>query len=213
MITHIVEIICLVFAILFLRNEKRTFAKITIGYLIIVVVTELVASFYMRTYHKSNSWMYNLFIWFEAGYISYGFYAVLSPFTKRAKLYSLSAFGIFLVAYFVEMTQVGFFRLHSVTIAIFSVLFVVLSLQFFALLIKKEESFDITKYADFWWVAAVLFFYFGGTVYNIVLSYWINNKVGGLKILVYVMQFLNVVLYFVWSYSFLCSYRQKKLSS
>lgn len=205
-LTFVVEVCCFLTSLFFLWKNRDVFSKITIAYLALVLLTETLGTLWSVIYRQNNSWIYNIYSIFETGYISIGFYYLLG----KNKLLTLAVYATFLVSYSFETSYHGFFKYHAVTNTIVSVCFVVLSLVYFFRLVKHEKAFDLQFYSPFWWTAAVLIYYFGGTMYNLFVFYAIQYN-QSFSILVHTMLVLNFLLYGIWSYSYICSYRHRKL--
>lgn len=211
-INIIIEISCLIASIFFLKNDLSKFSRLTIFYLTIVCLTEISGLIYIKTFHKSNAWLYNISIIFEAAYIAYGLYAALIAFTKKSSPIIFSFLGVFCLCYLIEISNHGFFKFNTVTLSVMSVLIIMISLYYFLLLQKDKNPINLKYHWQFWWVTGVLIYYFGGTVYNLCLYFLLDDIPKPYKLLVYVMIFLNLILYSSWAYSFLCRSRQQKLS-
>jgi len=213
-ITNIfIEIICLLTSLFFLGKDASKFSYITAGYLAIVCITEILGFFYIHTFHKSNAWIYNIFIIFEATYISYGLYVALKPLTTMALAICRFPFVIFCSTYIYEIFNHNFSKFQTLTITIASVLFVLICLIYFYLLIKQKDPINLKIHAQFWWIAAVLFYYFGSTIYNLFIYFLYQKFPKSYDILSYIMLGLNVLLYSILIYSFICNSRQRKLLS
>lgn len=209
-INLVFEFICLCMSLFFLRKNRDTFSKITIGYLTLVLITEISGFVWMNIHHKNNSWIYNIYSVFEAGYICCGFYHLLVKNNRNSLWIIASTYVIFIISYITETFHHGFYKYHIITTSIISVCFVLLSSVYFFRLIRNEKAFNLQYYSSFWWVAAIFVYYFGGTMYNLFVFYAIQNN-QGLTILVHTMLVLNFLLYGIWSYAYICSYRHRKL--
>lgn len=205
-----IEFICLIISLFFLRRNRDIFSKATIGYLALVLITEIGGAIWTSIYHKNNSWIYNIYSVFEATYICLGFYYLLVKNNLNSLWAILTTYVFFLISYLAETFYHGFFKYHSVTNTIVSICFVILSLIYFFRLIRNEKAFNLQYYSSFWWVAAIMIYYFGGTMYNLFVFYAVKHN-QGLAILVHTMLLLNLLLYSIWSYSYICSSRHRKL--
>ena len=212
-ITILIEISCLIAALFFLRKDTTKFSCITVAYLAIVCITELLGLFYVNAFHKSNAWIYNIFIIFEATYISYGLYVALKPLTVMAFAICSFPLAIFSTTYVYEIFNHNFLKFQTLTITIASVLFVFITLIYFYLLIKQKDPINLEIHAQFWWITAVLFYYFGSTIYNLFIHFVYQHFLKSYHILSYIMLGLNALLYSIWIYSFICNSRQRKLLS
>jgi hypothetical protein len=209
----IIELSCLIAALFFLRNDTSKFSCITISYLAVVCITEVLGLLYIKTFHQSNAWIYNIFIIFEATYIAYGLYVALKALTNRAVLICSLPLIIFCCTYVFEIFNHGFLKFQTLTITIESVLFVFVSLIYFYLLIKQKDPINLKIHPQYWWITAVLFYYFGSTIYNLFIYFLYKDFPKSYDILIYIMLGLNLLLYSIWIYSFLCNSRQRKLLS
>lgn len=212
-INIIIETICLIMALVHLKNNNVLFSKITKGYLAIVVITETIGFSMSKGYHLNNAWLYNIFIIFEAAYISYGLYVALKSFTKKAALICVIPMIAFLGIYLFEIYHHGFLKFNSLSVNIYSIIFVIISLLYFHLLVKQKNPIILKINPQFWWVTAVLFYYFGSTVYNLFVHLLYQQFPKTYIILAYTMLGLNLLLYSIWIYSFICNSRQQKLLS
>jgi len=201
---------CLGVSLFFLRKNRDTFSKITIGYLALVVMVEISGLIWGALYRKNNSWIYNIYSIFEASYICLGFYHLFAKKIFNPLWMVVLTHLVFIICYIAETFYHGFFKYHIVTTTIVSVCFTLLSLVYFYRLIRHDKAFNLQYYSSFWWVAAIFIYYFGGTMYNLFVFYAIQHN-HGLHILIYTMIMLNFLLYSIWSYSFICSYRHRKL--
>ena len=118
---------------------------------------------------------------------------------------------IFYSTYTFEIFNHGYLRFQTLAITIESVLFVFICLIYFYLLIKQKKPINLKIHPQFWWVAAVLFYYFGSTIYNLFIHFLYKDFPKSYAILIYIMLCLNLLLYSIWIYSFICNSRQRKL--
>lgn len=204
-ISILIELCCLFIAVYFLRNSKKNFSKITIGYLLLVCATEIFGMLWAKSTQTSNEWIYNIFILFEVTYISFGLYVTFKPLTKYSLLALTTSIITFFCAYTFELNQNSILKFNATTILIQSILFVLLSSYYYYLIFKHKEPINLKLNDKFWWVTGIYIYYFGGTIYNLFIQNLTSNIV-----LTYTMLFLNLLLYSIWSYSFICTSRQQK---
>lgn len=208
-----IELNCLLAALFFLRNGATKFSCITIAYLAIVCITEVLGLLYVRAFHQSNAWIYNVFIVFEVTYISYGLSVALKPLTAKAYVICSFPLAVCSSIYNFEIFNSNFLKFHTLTITVASVLFVSISLIYYYLLIRQKEPINLKMHPQFWWITAVLFYYFGSTIYNLFIHLLYKDFPKSYDILSYIMLGLNLLLYSIWTYSFICNSRQQKLLS
>ncbi|WP_443945715.1 hypothetical protein ACJVDH_00960 [Pedobacter sp. AW1-32] len=97
-----------------------------------------------------------------------------------------------------------------------SVIFTIYALLYYYRLLKDPEFVEIKSHPEFWWVTGALFYYFGSTVTNLFKPYLPKNFssfyfLNHFRYSMYVV--LSLFLYSIWSYSFICRAKQRKLSS
>jgi hypothetical protein len=172
-------------------------------YLLITLAAELSGVYVELKYHN-NQWVYNIFIIAEAGFTNLMFAYLYRQFNKR-KYIILAGLGLFVVLYAFDLVSHGFLVYSYLTYKSMSVLYVTYGLYFYYLLLKEESYINIRRSAIFWWVAGVLFFYFGNTMCDLFDDLLRDVKIFKNEYLTYfVFKILNIILYGCWSYSFVC---------
>lgn len=200
----------LAFSLYFLYRDKTTFWKVTNAYLIIVVLTQIIARYSAKTYH-TNIGVYNVYIIFEIAYITYAFYVFLSQYIK-IKNWLIGIYIGTMIIYAAFSYLYGLNVYNAFTISIASVIFVIYSLMFFYLLLKDENYIDLSNHPAFWWVGGTLIFYFGSTLANFFDDLAQHMYFGKYNVRTVIYITLNFFLYAFWAYSFVCRARQRKLS-
>jgi hypothetical protein len=111
-----------------------------------------------------------------------------------------------------ELYIKDFKKFSSITASVISVVFVLASLLYFYKKTTDDHFEKLTIYPPFWWVSGTLFFYFGSTVCNILFDYLSlhPSAVFSFSVNYVIFNILNIILYLLWSYSFICRYLQQK---
>jgi len=206
-----IEFSCLIAAIVFLYKDKTLFWRLALYYQILVFAVEFTGS-YMGNKGIHNLWLYNIFIFFEVGFIFYGIRRCLKIYNKEKKPVILGMV-ITYITYFSSFILRGFLVYNSITISVMSVIFVVLALYYYYLLLKDENFIDIRTNPEFWWITGVLFYYFGSTISNIFYDVLTINIFGRITITYVIFVILCFILYGLWTYSYICRAKQRKLQS
>jgi hypothetical protein len=208
----IVEIICFVIALLCLTTDANPVWRITVFFLFVTCVAEM-AGIYVKHHYlsdrvhiHSNAWVYNILIVFQAGFFSLMFHHLLNQYGNSKPLI-LSGLTLLVIIYAYEIFTHGFFVYNELTNTVMSVLIVLYSFYFYYYLIKNEAYVKLKNSPEFWWVAGILFFYFGTTAcnlfYNLLASLIIYTK-QSFSYFKYLYYAFNILLYGCWSYSFIC---------
>lgn len=208
-IFSVIELTCLSASLFFLRNERAQFWKITIYYLMLVCTVEIVGQICSHIFHTYNAWLYTLFIFFEATYIMYGLYYFIKDYAK-VKLPILISYVVFIITYLFEIYLHGIMGENTLPIMFLSVVAVLFSLWYYYLLVKSDTFIILKRHAPFWWIAGVLFFYFGGIVITLFGPIFNTIIYDNHSLRYYIFILLNLILYSLWTYTFVCRGRQHR---
>ncbi|WP_421942269.1 hypothetical protein [Pedobacter sp.] len=207
----IIEIVSLITATLLLIKDKKSFWKILLLYIAIALLFESYGSF--LSHRKINNlWWFNLFIFFEAGFILYGLWHCLREYINPR---NIVAIGVILIygSYGLSVIINGAKQYNVLSVNVMSVLFTVYALYYYYLLLRDEHYITLKSHPEFWWITGVLFYYFGSTMANIfdgMFSVRVLNWLP-LRYIIYIV--LNLILHSFWVYSFICRMKQRKLQS
>jgi hypothetical protein len=196
------EIACCILALICLVKDKNIAWRSMVLFLLIICATELTGASIRRAHHN-NSWLYNIYLIFEASFTSFMFGNILGKYFNSKPLV-LSGLALLLILYVYEILQHGWLVFNDLTATVMSVIFVVYSFYYYFLLIKDDQYIDLKRSATFWWVAGALFFYFGSTAVNLFFLFLKDVKIHGHNITYYIFTALTTILYSCWSYSFIC---------
>lgn len=197
------EVVCLLFALICLIRDNKIMWKCMIVYLLITCVAEISGRYFAKTYHNSQ-WVYNIFILFEFGFTTAMFTYLYRHYAYRRYVI---VFGVvlFIVLYAAGLLSNGVLVYSNLTFTVMSVLFSLYSLFYYYLLLKDEVYTNLSLSAEFWWVAGTLFFYFGTTVCNLFNAQLDTITISPKHHLSYfIFKGLNIILYGLWSFSFVC---------
>ncbi len=177
--------------------------KSMIVYLLITCIAEISGRYFGKTYHNSQ-WVYNIFILFEFGFTSAMFTYLYRNYVYRKFLIGAGT-TLFLVLYVAGLFTKGVLVYSNLTFTVMSVLFSLYSLFYYYLLLKDERYISLNLSPEFWWVTGTLFFYFGTTVCNLFNEQLDTITISPSHHLSYfIFKGLNIILYGLWSFSFLC---------
>jgi hypothetical protein len=202
------ELLCLAFAIYFLSKDKTPFWRITLWYIAVVMVTEIVGRYCAVTY-RTNLFVYNIYTLFEISYITFGFYTFIKQYADIKK-WIIATYGAIMLIYIAFTSIYGINVYNAFTISIMSVVFVIYGLLYFYLLLKDEDYIDLKFHPAFWWVGGTLIFYFGSTLANFFDDIIQQKFLGKYNTRGIIYTTLNFFLYGFWAYSFICRARQRK---
>ena len=205
-----VELICLMIAFIFLKGDHKLFWKLVIAYMLVVCGTEIGGRYIARVMHQPNGWLYNIYLVFQIGFLHFALFRFISKYSSYAKLITISSLLLLAVIYLCEMFYWKSSGFYITTYKIFSVNAVLLSLFFFYVFIKQKDYVVLKNDPEFWFVAGILFFYFGGTVMNFLYNVLTVRITPDKTIKSYINNVLIILLYGFWSYSFICRRRVAK---
>jgi hypothetical protein len=216
-INTIAEVCCFIIAIVKLRKINDVYWKSWIVFLFITCVTEFAGKYLKDLYLEDrlhahpNVWLYNLLLVAQAFFIGMMFIHLLKKYTNSF-IIIMSSFGLLMAIYLYELFSHGIYVYNELTNTVMLVIFILLSFLYYYYLLKDEAYTNLLYSADFWWVAGVLFFYFGTTACNIFFEHLSPEKMKSIKHLTYyIYNAFNIVLYGCWSYSFICKRWEMKI--
>lgn len=209
LLTSIIEIICFLCAVLFLRNEGNTWWKGFTWFMLLTVLIEAGGLVCYFIYHQPNHWLYNLFLPVNACFTCWILYKAGTDFFK-SRLWILAGFTIFSVIYLYN--SIGFaFKGYSTNASNFiSVFFIVTCCIYYYCLLKHEKYVHLVRYAPFWIVTGIFIFNFGRTGCNLAFEYLVKINTDQLRPIRFsIFVVLNFILYSSWIYAFFCKSRQR----
>jgi hypothetical protein len=199
----IVELMCLVFAVICLMNDKNAVWRSMMFYLLVTCIAEF-SGIYISSFKRNNHWVYNIFLICEIGFTNLMFFNLFNKYIKP-NLVILIGMALLVVLYLMELYGHGFYTYNNSTYTVMSVMFVLYSLYYLSLLIKDDNYINLSRSAEFWWVVGTLFFYFANTVCNLFDDQLYAVMITPKHHLTYfIFKALNIILYSCWSYSFIC---------
>jgi len=206
-----IETVCFITSLIWLINYKgQPIWRNVVFLLFITCSVEFMGIYVKRLYLHDrlhvhpNPWLYNILLLFQIVILSIMFNSLLTKYIKiKSAIFIIALLMVSLYVY--EIWEHGVFNYNNLTYSVMSVIIVLCSLIYFYLLLKDDSYIQLSRSADFWWIAGLLFFYFGSTVVNLFYSKLSHIMITPKRSLSYfIFNILNVLLYSCWSYSFIC---------
>lgn len=196
----LVELICFITALICVLKIKVWRSQV--AYLFLICATEIFGRVLLKVMGQvTNSWLYNIFLVIEAFFVGYMFYKLMAAKVKYINSHACVFVVIFLTSYIYGIVDKGFMEFNDFCNTVVSVCYCIMGMYYFYWLMNRDEYVAILRFAPFWWVAGTLLYYFGSTVLNIFHDTLINMKDHSIRR--YMMQFINIILYGTWAYSFI----------
>ncbi len=215
-----VELICFFLSLLFLIRDPDIIWRSAVLFLLITCVAEFTGIYIKRLYRSNpmhihpNGWVYNILIFFQAGFFCLMFYRLLSKYTRSGPLV-WGGLLLIIILHVCDLILNGVFKYDELAYTVMSIILVLYSLYFFFLIMRSEHLLALKRSASFWWVTGTLFFFFGTTAYNVFYDLLTSIEVqtkDGLHYLKYLNFIFIVILYSTWGYSFICRTWERKKS-
>ena len=182
--------------------------KIIAALLVIDLFNELLATiglpFLKHTFHvKNNMIVYNIFVLIQ--FMAYAFYFFkviqLLWFKKICIVFLL----LFPLLWIISVWYVfGIYNWNSYIHVAGSAFTIIACAVFFYQLYTGDELVSLSKNTEFWIAAALFIFYTCNLPYTGMLNYLINNALNVAEDLAYVLRLLNIVMYSIIIYAFVC---------
>ncbi len=211
------ELLCFLVACICLIKDKNRVWRSMIIFLLLTCISEMTGIYIKKLYLADpvntlpNVWVYNILLIFQAGFISAMFASILKKYVNAVPLI-LTGLAFLLLLYLYEIISHGIFKKNTITTVVMSVMFIIYSFYYFYCLLKDEKYVDLKYSPDFWWVAGVLFFYFGAITLNLFYETLRDIIITPKPDLRYIFYVLNVLFYGCMSYSFICKKWSAKTS-
>lgn len=203
-----IETVGFIIALVCLINDKNWFWRGMVLYLFITCLTEFIGLHIKKLYLADtahvhpNIWIYNILLIFQASFIGLMFQHLLSKYIN-SKPIVLGGLTLLALLYIYEVFDHGVFVKHNLTTTTMSVLFIIYSLYYFYLVLKDDRYLSFWHDASFWWVAGMLFFYFGSIV-SVLFFQILETMSLQVKTTYPIYRILIIMLYSCWSYAFIC---------
>lgn len=186
---------------LLIKNDKLIFRLFSL-FLFTTFIIELLAH-KMAENKQSNIFIYNLFTAFEFCFYFFFFHFVLKEYWKKSKIYYIITLyaGLALINIFLIQGKNHF---HTYTYLIGCMICIILSITYFYFLFKYSKVSNLTKDAVFW-ISTGLLLYYSCTlpIYGIINSLTYLS-VPFYKEFGFIISFMNIVLYLLFTIGFLC---------
>ncbi len=158
---------------------------------------------------KTNSWLYNSFTLIEFSVYAWYYRRIihLQRIRKAIRVFQI----LFPVFWFVTVFFVfGFKAWNSyviITGAFFTMCFV---LAYYYQLLASDDVVDISRHPEFWIATGMLIFYSCQVPYFGMLNYLVENYLLLAKKLLKVLTLINILMYSLFTYAYLCRISTKK---
>jgi hypothetical protein len=191
------------------RRIQPMTLRLFVPFLILSLIMEITGMVTVKM-HLQNHWIFNFFTCFEFLFYSY-IYSRLLEDRKWIRIvrYCIVLYpALFLInIFFVE----GFYRFHTITYRVGSVMIVFWCYLFFRQLMRSEAFISIFRMPAFWISTGLLFFYAGFFFYmsaGYILMY--TRLVIDRMVWYAISGTLNAILYGCFLIAFLCQVSRKK---
>ena len=196
----------------YFQRDVKLYLRLFPVFLLLTIIVELIAAYYMRIYKSYPTTLYSLFTSFEFLFYAYVLKEIIN--NRRMKKIFFYVAGLYLTLVilnflFVQKTS----SFTSVTYVLGSVFIVAGSIYYFYEQFQLPQSVNLARQPAFWICSGLLFYYCCGfPVYgpwNFLKSvpYFIQKNLYVFVVL------LNVFLYSSFTIAFLCRLRIRKSTS
>lgn len=212
-INQIMEVVCLVAAILLVNQKQSGFWRSSILFMGLITVANTTGFALERYLQIVTILPQNVILIVKAFYFAFFFSKIYSP-VLETKIWVLSALSLFILLFTWETTFVGLKGHHMISQNFLAILIMISSLGYFYFLLKENKNLDIIYHPPFWFVTGLFFYYFGSVGFSLLLNkamigYLASNTSAeallGLS--------LSFILYSCWIFAFVCRYRQTLIYS
>lgn len=192
---------------LLIKNDKLIYRLFSL-FLLTTFIIEFLAN-QMFEKNQNNTFIYNLFSVFEFCFYFFFFHSVLKAFLKKSRIYYIIILYIVLALTNIFFIQ-GKYNFHTYTYILGCMICITLSIMHFYFLFKYSKINNLTKESVFW-ISTGLLLYYSCTlpIYGII-NFLTNLSVPFYKGFAFIIDFMNIVLYLLFTIGFLCRLSIKK---
>lgn len=192
---------------LLIKNDKLIFRLFSL-FLFTTFIIEL-AALKMAENKQNNIFIYNLFTAFEFCFYFFFFHSILKEYVKKNIICLIILLYVVLALINIFLVQ-GKYNFHTYTYILGCMICIILSITYFYFLFKYSKVNNLTKDPVFW-ISAALLLYYSCTlpVYGII-NFLTNLAVPFYKGFIFIIEFMNIVLYLLFTIGFLCRISIKK---
>ncbi len=191
----------------FIPKDQLIFRLFTV-FLLLTIVVEFQAN-KMIEEKRSNTLLYNLFTVFEFGFYYYFFYSVLKEYLRNRKIIYITIVYTIVALLNIFFIQ-GKYAFHTYTYILGSTICITLGVAYFYFLFKYPKINNLTRDRVFWIVTALLLYYSCTLPIYGLMNFLVNLSVPFYRGFIFIIQFMNYVLYLLFAIGFLCRVSTRK---
>ncbi len=204
----LIEIICLVYAVLYLRHPKVGYWRMFIPFMIFIAITEGAGWSMGALFKIKNHWLYNIEQLGEIYFFTWMFREVFRP-CQRIRYILGIVFVTLILVFAVESVKTKIIDYNSQSNLVFSVYLIVCCGVFYYMLLSQVKYENLMKHPEFWLVSGVFVFYFSSTAVTVFFEELLAINLSiGIPLRYFIFTGLNAILYGCWCYAFRCRQRQ-----
>jgi hypothetical protein len=173
----------------------------------ITVLAELIANFFLKPFHlASNFPVYNVFMLIEYPILAFYFkQIVISKSTKRIIWFFITLYPLFWILMFLFVYKLSEWCSYGIMFGDFFL--IIFSVRYLYELFTSERLVSFGKHAEFWIAVGIIFYSCCELPITGILNFltrdWRSNYNTILN-LFSILQVLNIVMYSIFIYAFLC---------
>lgn len=152
---------------------------------------------------KNNLVIYNSFVLFQ--FMAYAWYFCIVIRLKWFKKFCAAFMLLFPLLWIISVLYVfGIYNWNSYIHVAGSAFTIIACAIFFYQLYTQDELVSLPTHTEFWIAVALFIFYTCNLPYTGMLNYLINNALDVAETLAFVLRLLNIVMYCILIYAFVC---------
>jgi hypothetical protein len=169
----------------------------------VTAINEIGAWFLPAIPHIKNVAWYNIFMGVE--FLMYACYYLQIIRNKAVRLIIKVYIGLFAVFWFIAVFWVFGIKTWNSYVAICGGIgTTLLSVYYYYQLFTEKELVKLSKSSEFWIATGLIIFYSCNLPYTGMLNFLVKNYLPLAQKLLFVLQVLNILMYFMFIYAFLC---------
>lgn len=202
-------IFCFIVGLIRFSRLSPPYIRLLIPFLFLTIFSELATPLRIINFGDSNHWFFNIYILIEFLFFSFIFYKTFQ--NKRNKKIVILLLVIGMVLYVLNIILIqGFFKFHTISYRVFSLIFITWCLSYFKELLNSENEMVLLRNPMFWISTGLFFFSLGLFFYMNAFDYIVYYKIDyNNKLWKIIITSFNYLLYSFFTIALLCQKRKK----
>lgn len=185
------------------RLHRQIHLKLFSVLLGIALITEVIANYFLSTFHLKSNWpVYNVYILLQ-GCIYAFYFRIVMPTKTMKKATSIFIFLFFIFWLLTTFLQFGLREWNSYVFIVCDLFIIIMSAIYLYKIFTSEELIRLRICPEFWIAVGSVIYFSCDLPITGMMNFTSQDNDNGL-LLREVLQYLNIIMYAIFIYAYLC---------